>query len=69
MTLLAIGQNCKPHRRFSLTSFRDVMSLIRQRQTLAKLDARALDDIGVTREEAETEAARPIWDAPEFWQK
>ena len=69
MTQIAIKSNCKPRRQFSLTSVLDALSLRRQRRCLAKLDDRALKDIGITREQAEAEAARHIWDAPEFWQK
>jgi uncharacterized protein YjiS (DUF1127 family) len=39
----------------------------RQRRALARLDARALDDIGVSPAEARAEAARPAWDAPARW--
>ncbi|MCA0873227.1 DUF1127 domain-containing protein [Seohaeicola saemankumensis] len=39
----------------------------RQRQALRRLDADALRDIGVTRAQAETEARRPFWDAPDTW--
>jgi len=38
-----------------------------QRQALLRLDAALLKDIGLTREEALAEAARPAWDAPRFW--
>lgn len=69
MTQIAIKQHCKPQRRFLLSSLQDAFSLLRQRQTLAKLDDRALEDIGITREQAEAEASRSIWDAPDFWQK
>ncbi|MFY2825806.1 DUF1127 domain-containing protein [Ruegeria sp. MALMAid1280] len=69
MTQVAINRHCPPRRRFGLTLLWDALSLRRQRCTLARLDARALEDIGITREQAEAEAARPIWDAPEFWQK
>lgn len=43
------------------------LSAWRQRRQLAKLDARALDDIGVTRAEADAEARRGLWSAPEHW--
>lgn len=43
------------------------LAVWRQRRQLACLDGRALDDIGVTRSEAETEARRGIWDAPNHW--
>lgn len=58
---------CRPAR-FGLLSFvTDRISLLRQRQTLKSLDAQALDDIGLTRDEALTEANRSIWDAPDSW--
>lgn len=69
MTQIAINRHCQPRRRFGLNLLWDALSLRRQRRTLARLDARALEDIGITRKQAEDEAARPIWDAPEFWQK
>ncbi|CUJ85652.1 hypothetical protein RUE5091_00369 [Ruegeria denitrificans] len=69
MTQIAVHNPCPPRRRFGLTMLLDAFSLRRQRCTLARLDARALEDIGITREQADAEAARPIWDAPEFWQK
>lgn len=39
----------------------------RQRQALRELDAAALRDIGVTRAEANAEANRSFWDAPDSW--
>ncbi len=69
MTQIAIHRPCPPRRRFGLTLLWNVLSLHRQRRALARLDARALEDIGITREQAEAEASRPVWDAPEFWQK
>lgn len=39
----------------------------RQRRVLEDLDDRALEDIGLTRSEAQAEAARRFWDAPETW--
>ena len=69
MTQIALHRPCSPRRRFGLTKLLDALALRRQRRTLARLDARALEDIGITREQAEAEAARSIWDAPEFWQK
>ncbi|WP_425041085.1 DUF1127 domain-containing protein [Primorskyibacter sp. S187A] len=38
--------------------------LLRQRQSLAKLDDAALRDIGLTRHEADEESKRPFWDLP-----
>jgi len=44
-------------------------ALRRQRLDLARLDDRLLRDIGLTRTAAETEAARPAWDAPRHWRQ
>ncbi|MEZ5713906.1 MAG: DUF1127 domain-containing protein [Paracoccaceae bacterium] len=44
-----------------------ILSLRRQRARLAKLDDDRLADIGLTRAQAETEAARPFWDVPATW--
>jgi len=41
----------------------------RERKALAKLDATALDDIGLTCTEAHMEAAKPIWDVPANWRR
>ncbi len=41
----------------------------RQRRTLADLDDHLLADIGLTRHEATSEAARPIWDVPATWRR
>lgn len=54
----------RPTRRFGLMAYID---LFRQRRTLSRLDDHQLDDIGLTRHEAEIEAARPIWDSPSHW--
>jgi len=42
-------------------------TLYRQRRQLAQLETHLLHDIGVTRDAAVTEAARPVWDAPQKW--
>ncbi len=42
----------------------DLVSLYRQRRTLAALDPTALADIGLTQEQAQSEARRPFWDFP-----
>jgi len=41
--------------------------LYRQRRALEALDDHLLRDLGLTREEALREAARPVWDAPVHW--
>ncbi|MCA8883396.1 MAG: DUF1127 domain-containing protein [Rhodobacteraceae bacterium] len=52
-----------------LRLLRSMMSLRRQRRALAQLDDHLLHDIGITREEARTEAARPVWDVPAHWRR
>jgi uncharacterized protein YjiS (DUF1127 family) len=47
----------------------DYIALWRQRRALATMDARQLADIGVTPDQARTEAARPVWDVPSHWQQ
>ena len=42
-------------------------SLHRQRKQLAGLSNAQLQDIGLTRSQADREARRPVWDAPEIW--
>ena len=49
-----------------LAQFHDVW---RQRQVLKSLDSDALNDIGLTRGQADAEAKRAIWDAPIGWKR
>ncbi|MFN3210997.1 MAG: DUF1127 domain-containing protein [Roseovarius sp.] len=51
-----------PFRQSRRASLFDMLELRRQRRALARLDDHALADIGLTREEAEAEARRPVWD-------
>ena len=44
-----------------------MLAVKRQRTQLRDLDDRMLDDIGVSRAEAQAEARLPAWDAPDFW--
>ncbi len=55
-------RSARPLRLFSLAL--QVLSVHRQRRHLAELSVHQLADIGITREEAQTEAARPFWDLP-----
>ena len=47
-----------------LKTVQTALSAHRQRQFLARLDDRTLADIGLTRDEAQIEASRPLWDIP-----
>lgn len=44
-----------------------VLSTWHQRKTLSLLDDHMLRDIGITRDEAEKEAAQSLWDVPRHW--
>lgn len=50
-----------------LARVRAALALRRQRHHLPDLSDHLLDDIGITREMAEREASRPIWDVPHTW--
>ena len=60
-------RSCKSARRGILGVIFDALSLVRQRRRLAELDEHLLRDIGVTSEQAQKEAGRPILDASQFW--
>ncbi len=60
------GAFSAPHRTLArrLTGW---IVLSRSRRQLAALTDAQLADIGLSRAQAQAEAARPVWDAPEFW--
>lgn len=70
MTLLTASRPARkltsPRASFTGT-FSRLHGLWRQRQALKALDDAALKDIGVTRDQAHSEAKRPVWDAPINW--
>jgi uncharacterized protein YjiS (DUF1127 family) len=43
------------------------LTLWRQRRQLAQLDSARLDDLGLSRRDALSEAARKPWDVPNRW--
>lgn len=49
------------------TRLRGIAALRRQRLHLSRLDPRLCEDIGLSHAEAQDEAARPFWDAPDHW--
>ncbi len=67
MTHIAVSHPHCIKRKTLRTRLLNLFSLARQRRDLARLDDRALDDIGINRTEAHTEASRPVWDAPVNW--
>jgi uncharacterized protein YjiS (DUF1127 family) len=69
MTMLTASQCHSPARPSVLSRAKSLIVVWQQRQALRALDERALNDIGITRREAEAEAARPFWDAPATWRR
>ncbi len=51
----------------ALPYLRVANSVAVSRARLGEMDAAMLADIGLTRAQAQAEAARPIWDVPGFW--
>lgn len=51
-----------------LTWVATIVETRRERIALSQLDANRLDDLGLTRAQADREANRPIWDVPSHWQ-
>jgi uncharacterized protein YjiS (DUF1127 family) len=56
-------------RRSFLALLLDWMAVQRQRHRLAELPDHLLDDLGLTRDEARNEAAKPVWEAPDHWHR
>nr|WP_232209643.1 DUF1127 domain-containing protein [Rhodobacter sp. SW2] len=52
-----------------MQNLRQAAALRHQRHTLAELDDATLADIGLTRDQALAEAARPLWDVPATWRR
>ncbi len=73
MTSLSQTHTCprvKAPPRLSLwAQITQAMGLVRQRRSLAELDAHMLRDIGITPEEAQAEAVKPLWDVPRHWRQ
>lgn len=46
-----------------------LLDLWQSRRALSRLDARTLDDIGLTRDVADMESQRPLWDVPNNWRR
>ena len=51
----------------SSASLRKIYNVWRSRRALAALDDAALQDVGLSRVEAQSEANRPFWDVPATW--
>ena len=51
-----------------LTWLATVIQTRRERVALSHLDEHMLNDLGLTRDQAQREVNRPIWDVPSHWQ-
>lgn len=45
----------------------DIDSAFRQRQALRRMDASALNDVGLGAADVRSELSRPVWDVPAHW--
>jgi uncharacterized protein YjiS (DUF1127 family) len=54
---------------YLLDYLRTMIAVRSQRQSLDRLDDHMLDDLGISRTEAQSEAARPAWDVPHYWMR
>lgn len=55
--------------RLARLSLQRAVALWRSRRALAALDAAQLDDVGISAQQAQAEAQRPLWDAPSSWKR
>ncbi|WP_298859545.1 DUF1127 domain-containing protein [uncultured Sulfitobacter sp.] len=63
---IALTQSASSQRPARL-SLRSALALLRSRRALAALAPEQLQDVGLTSEEAQAEAQKPVWDAPASW--
>ena len=50
-------------------SLTQMLAVWKQRRQLRNMDARTLDDLGITRQDAMIEANQPVWNVPMHWLK
>lgn len=67
MRLLSLSRARPGIRPRPMQALRLMLTLHWQRRALARLDDRALADIGLDRATALTESRRPLWDIPAHW--
>lgn len=56
-----------PRRPGTIAFLRAAIATWRQRRALARLDAHARRDLGLTGADVARESARPAWDVPQSW--
>ncbi len=65
----AIHRAALPARHSIVSRLGFALAARRQRNALKNLDDRALSDLGLSRDQAEAEASKPIWDVPASWRR
>lgn len=55
------------HSRRTRPTLTQRLNVWRSRRALARLDSRALRDVGLTRDDVQREANKVIWDVPASW--
>lgn len=48
---------------------KSALAVQRTRRELSRLDARALEDVGLTQSDVQRELNRPFWDVPGHWKR
>lgn len=67
MRTVAASHSTSPSSRGVWSRVMAALMLYRSRRALAQLDSHILNDIGISREQALSEANRAVWDAPDRW--
>ncbi len=69
MTTLTAGRSATRSSHSLLGTLLHWAAVAKTRKDLANLDAAALRDLGLTRQDVKTEASRDFWDAPTSWKR
>ena len=71
MRMLSLAQSApaRPTITRLLYALPRLFALRRERRALLRLDDHMLRDVGLTRDAALSETARPVWDAPLAWRR
>ena len=64
---LAASHLPSPSSRGAWSRIMATLMVYRSRRALAQLDSHILNDIGISRAQALSEAKRAVWDAPDRW--
>jgi len=65
-TALTLGLTAKPQRK-AASIVATMFAVWKQRRALAGMPPERLEDLGISRQEAQIESARRLWDVPDHW--